>query len=105
MSPLPRRMLGSAASWENPQVHPSPLPERKLTYVDTAVTIRLFVGKPHQILNSLFLYFSVKAHPKGVVMFPLPRRMLGRAASWENPQVHPLPLPEKGLTYVAVAVL
>jgi hypothetical protein len=38
-------------------------------------------------------------------MFPLPRRMLGRAASWENPQVHPLPLPEKGLTYVAVAVL
>ena len=53
MSPLPRRMLGSAASWENPQVHPSPLPEG-LTYVAAAVAIRLFVGFPHQILNSLF---------------------------------------------------
>ena len=52
MSPLPRRMLGSAASWENPQVHPSPLPEG-LTYVAVAVAIRLFVGFPHQILNSL----------------------------------------------------
>ena len=51
MSPLPRRMLGSAASWENPQVHPSPLPEG-LTYVAVAVAIRLFVGFPHQILNS-----------------------------------------------------
>ena len=39
MSPLPRRMLGRAASWENPQVHPYPLPEG-LTYVDTAVVIR-----------------------------------------------------------------
>lgn len=37
MSPLPRRMLGSAASWENPQVHPCPLPEKKLTYVAMAV--------------------------------------------------------------------
>lgn len=37
MSPLPRRMLGSAASWENPQVHPSPLPKRKHTYVGVAV--------------------------------------------------------------------
>ena len=53
MSPLPRRMLGRAASWENPQVRPFPLPERKLTYVDVAVAIRLFVGFPHQILNSL----------------------------------------------------
>ena len=52
MSPLPRRMLGRAASWENPQVHPSSLPERKLTYVGVAVAIRLFVGNPHQILNS-----------------------------------------------------
>lgn len=52
MSPLPRRMLGRAASWENPQVHPSPLPER-LTHVGVAVAIRLFVGFPHQILNSL----------------------------------------------------
>ncbi len=51
MSPLPRRMLGSAASWENPQVHPYPLPEG-LTYVDTAVAISPFVGSPHQILNS-----------------------------------------------------
>ena len=48
MSPLPRRMLGSAASWENPQVHPLPLPE-VLTYVETAVTIRLSVGFSHQI--------------------------------------------------------
>ena len=53
MSPLPRRMLGRAASWENPQVHPYPLPEG-LTYVDTAVAIRPFVGSPHQILNSPF---------------------------------------------------
>ena len=45
MSPLPRRMLGSAASWENPQVHPYPLPEG-LTYVDTAVAIKLFYGFP-----------------------------------------------------------
>ena len=52
MSPLPRRMLGRAASWENPQVHPFPLPE-VLTYVGVAVAIRLFVGFPHQILNSL----------------------------------------------------
>lgn len=52
MSPLPRRMLGRAASWENPQVHPSPLPERRLTHVGVAVAIRLFVGFPHQILNS-----------------------------------------------------
>ena len=52
MSPLPRRMLGSAASWENPQVHPLPLPE-VLTYVVAAVAIRLFVGFPHQIFNSL----------------------------------------------------
>lgn len=52
MSPLPRRMLGSAASWENPQVHLSPLPEG-LTYVGVAVAIRPFVGSPHQILNSL----------------------------------------------------
>lgn len=51
MSPLPRRMLGSAASWENPQVHPLPLPE-VLTYVVLAVAIRLFGGFPHQILNS-----------------------------------------------------
>ena len=51
MSPLPRRMLGRAASWENPQVHPLPLPE-VLTYVGVAVAIRLFVGFPHQILNS-----------------------------------------------------
>ena len=43
MSPLPRRMLGSAASWENPQVHPLPLPE-VLTYVGVAVTIRLLWG-------------------------------------------------------------
>ena len=57
MSPLPRRMLGRAASWENPQVHPSSLPERKLTYVGVAVAIRLFVGNPHQILNSLVLSF------------------------------------------------
>ena len=48
MSPLPRRMLGSAASWENPQVRPFPLPE-VLTYVGVAVAIRLFVGSPHQI--------------------------------------------------------
>ena len=53
MFPLPRRMLGSAASWENPQVRPLPLPEG-LTYVDMAVAIRLFVGFPHQILNSPF---------------------------------------------------
>ena len=52
MFPLPRRMLGRAASWENPQVHPFPLPE-VLTYVAVAVAIRLFVGFPHQILNSL----------------------------------------------------
>ena len=58
MSPLPRRMLGRAASWENPQVHPSSLPERKLTYVGVAVAIRLFVGNPHQILNSLLHDFS-----------------------------------------------
>ena len=51
MSPLPRRMLGRAASWENPQVHLYPLPEG-LTYVDTAVAIRPFVGSPHQIFNS-----------------------------------------------------
>ena len=51
MSPLPRRMLGRAASWENPQVHPSPPPE-ELTYVVAAVAIRLFVGFPHQIFNS-----------------------------------------------------
>ena len=51
MSPLPRRMLGRAASWENPQVHPYPLPEG-LTYVAVAVAIRPFVGSPHQILNS-----------------------------------------------------
>lgn len=55
MSPLPRRMLGSAASWKKPQVHPLPLPERKLTYVGVAVAIRLFVGFLHQILNSLNL--------------------------------------------------
>ena len=54
MSPLPRRMLGRAASWENPQVHPLPLPE-VLTYVVAAVAIRLFGGFPHQILNSPFL--------------------------------------------------
>ena len=54
MSPLPRRMLGRAASWENPQVHPLPLPE-VLTYVVAAVAIRLFVGFPHQIFNSLLL--------------------------------------------------
>mgnify|MGYP007034118304 FL=1 len=54
MSPLPRRMLGRAASWENPQVRPLPLPE-ELTYVGVAVAIRLFVGFPHQILNSLLL--------------------------------------------------
>ena len=59
MSPLPRRMLGSAASWENPQVHPSPLPEG-LTYVAVAVAIRLFVGFPHQILNSLEVWFLKK---------------------------------------------
>ena len=53
MSPLPRRMLGRAASWENPQVRPSSLPERRLTYVGVAVAIRFFVGFPHQILNSL----------------------------------------------------
>ena len=58
MSPLPRRMLGRAASWENPQVRPSPLPERKLTYVGLAVAIRLFVGFPHQILNSLYFLSS-----------------------------------------------
>lgn len=52
MSPLPRRMLGSAASWENPQVHPFPLPEKELAYVGVAVAIRLFVGFPHQIFNS-----------------------------------------------------
>ena len=52
MSPLPRRMLGRAASWENPQVHPSPPPEKGLTYVVAAVAIRLFVGFPHQIFNS-----------------------------------------------------
>lgn len=51
MSPLPRRMLGSAASWENPQVHPYPLPEG-LTYVDTAVAIRPFVVSPHQKLRT-----------------------------------------------------
>ena len=51
MSPLPRRMLGRATSWENPQVHLYPLPEG-LTYVDVAVTIRPFVGSPHQIFNS-----------------------------------------------------
>ena len=54
MSPLPRRMLGRAASWENPQVRPSSLPERRLTYVGVAVAIRFFVGFPHQILISLF---------------------------------------------------
>ena len=43
MSPLPRRMLGRAASWENPQVHPYPLPER-LTYVGVAVAIRFLWG-------------------------------------------------------------
>ena len=58
MSPLPRRMLGSAASWENPQVHLLPLSEKGLTYVDTAVAIRLFVGFPHQIFNSLFKFCS-----------------------------------------------
>jgi hypothetical protein len=58
MSPLPRRMLGRAASWENPQVHPSSLPERKLTYVGVAVAIRLFVGNPHQTLNSPTTGFS-----------------------------------------------
>lgn len=52
MSPLPRRMLGRAASWENPQVRPSFLPERRLTYVGVAVAIRFFVGFPHQILIS-----------------------------------------------------
>lgn len=52
MSPLPRRMLGRAASWENPQVRPSSLPERRLTYVGVAVAIRFFVGFPHQILIS-----------------------------------------------------
>ena len=58
MSPLPRRMLGSAASWENPQVHPLPLPE-VLTYVVLAVAIRLFGGFPHQILNSLTVRFPL----------------------------------------------
>ena len=52
MFPLPRRMLGRATSWENPQVHPHPLPEG-LIYVGVAVTIRPFVGSPHQILNNL----------------------------------------------------
>ena len=61
MSPLPRRMLGSAASWENPQVHPLPLPEVLLTYVVLAVAIRLFGGFPHQILNSLLRHSPVSS--------------------------------------------
>lgn len=60
MSPLPRRMLGSAASWENPQVRPSPLPE-VFTYVGTAVAIRLLAGVPHQILNSPFRIFITQS--------------------------------------------
>lgn len=65
MSPLPRRMLGRAASWENPQVHPSPLPEG-LTYVGVAVTIRL-LWVPH--IKSLIALIQFNAAMDAAVQF------------------------------------